>query len=194
VIAREPQAPPGPGPGIEHPALEELETQYTAYRRRQARGLVRLLPRDAIRPLYRRALEEGLGHEATSDDPLGALLLYCERLLPLPPFETWLEDMRLNANAHLQDLDDSADVPTAAAPSTVESRRFAFDGDAWVAQLRSYRDGPTWRGYIAFEDAEAHRVHRTALIFRETDPVDMRDRFLGFDDAALQAFLRSALP
>jgi hypothetical protein len=37
-------------------------------------------------------------------------------------------------------------------------------------------------------------VHRTTLIFRESHPVDMRERFLGFDVAALQAFLRSALP
>ena len=179
---------------LQRRALEELEAQYAAYRRRQARGLIRLLPREAIRPLYRRALADGLGAEEASADPLGALLRYCEGLLPLPPFEDWLEDVRLNAAAHLHDLDDSAEAPTAEAPTTVEARRFAFEGDPWVAHLRSYRDGPTWRGYIAFEDAGANRVHRTALIFRESDPVDVRERFLGFDVAALQAFLRSALP
>jgi hypothetical protein len=37
-------------------------------------------------------------------------------------------------------------------------------------------------------------VHRTTLIFRETDPADLRERFLGFEPVALEAFLRSALP
>jgi hypothetical protein len=179
--------------GVEHPALEELEAQYAAYRRRQARGLIRLLPREAIRPLYRRALDEGLGEETTSD-PLGALLRYCERLLPLPPFEMWRADLEGHATAHLLDLDDSADAPTAEAPTTVEARRFEFESERWVAHLRSYREGPIWRGYITFEDEEGLRVHRTALIFRESDPVDVRERFIAFDLAALQAFLRSALP
>jgi len=171
----------------------ELEAQYQAYRRRQARGLMRLLPKDAVRPLYRRALEEGLG-DNTSDDPLGALLSLCERLLPLPPFETWREDLRLHASAHLEDVDDSADAPTADAPTTVEARRFTLDDATWVARLRCYREGATWRGYIAFESERAERVHRTTLIFSERDPVGVRERFLDFDLASLQAFLRSALP
>jgi hypothetical protein len=171
----------------------ELEAQYAAYRRRQARGLIRLLPREAVRPLYRRALAQGCGAEAT-DDPLGALVSYCERLLPLPPFETWCEDVRRHATAHLQDLDDSADAPTAEAPTTVVTRRFTSGGEPWVAHLRSYREGDTWRGYIAFEDERSHRVHSTALIFRESAPVDVRERFLDFDLASLEAFLRSAIP
>lgn len=179
--------------GLPSATREELEAQYAAYRRRQARGLVRLLPREAIRPLYRRALARDPGAEAGAD-PLGVLLLFCEQLLPLPPFETWCDDVREHATAHLRDLDDSAEAPTAEAPATVEARRFAFEGSPWVAHLRSYREGHTWRGYIAFEDEQAHRVHRTALIFSEGDPVDVRERFLDFDLAALQAFLRSALP
>ena len=179
--------------GLRSTAREELEAQYAAYRRRQARGLVRLLPREAIRPLYRRALARAPGDEAAAD-PLEVLLLFCERLLPLPPFETWCDDVREHATAHLRDLDDSAEAPTAEAPTTVEARRFAFEGSPWVARLRSYREGHTWRGYIAFEDERALRVHRTALIFSEGDPVDVRERFRDFDLAALQAFLRSALP
>jgi hypothetical protein len=179
--------------GARSPSLDDLEAQYAAYRRRQARGLIRLLPREAIRPLYRRALGR---HEVVGpvSDPLEALLGLCERLLPLPPFEIWLQDVREHATAHLRDLDDSADVPTADAPTTVEARRFAFEGSPWVAHLRSFREGQTWRGYIAFENEEADRVHRTALIFSESDPVDVRERFLDFDLAALQAFLRSTLP
>lgn len=178
--------------GVHRSTQGELEAQYAAYRRRQARGLIHLLPRGAVRPLYRRALEQGFAEQA-ADDPLGALLSYCEVVLPLPPFETWREDLRRHAEAHLEDLDDSADAPTADAPATVAARRFAFQGDTWIAQLRSYREGPTWRGYVAFEDEDA-RVHRTALIFSERDLVDVRERFLDFDLAALQAFLRSALP
>ena len=189
--------PTGTATGLEPggPAAQagELAAQYAAYRRRQARGLVRLLPREAVRPLYRRALNQGLGAEAAGD-PLGALLSYCERLLPLPPFETWREDVHRHATAHLRDLDDSAEAPTADAPTTVVTRRFAFDGGSWVAHLRSYREGETWRGYIAFEEEHTERVHRTTLIFRENDPVHVRDRFLDFDLASLQAFLRSALP
>lgn len=171
----------------------ELEAQYAAYRRRQARGLLRLLPREAVRPLYRRARAESFGTEAV-DDPLAALLSYCERLLPLPPFEAWREDVLRHATAHLEDLDDSAEAPTAEAPTTVVTRRFTSDDERWIAHLRSYREGEAWRGYIAFEDEGTHRVHRTALIFRESDPVHVRERFLDFDLASLQAFLRSALP
>lgn len=176
-----------------HLAYDELLVQYEAYRKRQARGLVRLLPREAIRPLYRRALEAGFG-DRTPADPLAALADYCETLLPLPPFEEWCEDLERFPVAHLRDLDDSAAAPTAEAPTTVEARLFEFAGSPWIAYLRSFRDGAAWRGYIAFEDRHSRRVHRTALIFRETDPADLRDRFLGFEAVALEAFLRSALP
>jgi hypothetical protein len=179
-----------PVPGA---SQRELQAQYRAYCRRQARGLIRLLPRDAVRPLYRQALEEGFADEA-ADDPLGALMSFCERILPLPPFDTWHEDLRLHAEAHLEDVDVSADAPTADAPTTVEARRFTLDDETWVARLRCYREGPTWKGYISFEDERAPRVHRTTLIFSERDPVDVRERFLDFDLAALRAFLRSTLP
>lgn len=174
-------------------ALDELLVQYQAYRKRQARGLVQLLPREAIRPLYRRALESGVG-DHTPTDPLAALVDFCETLLPLPPFERWCEDLALHPVAHLRDLDDSAAAPTAEAPTTVEARLFDFAGEPWIAHLRSFRDGGAWRGYIAFEDRASRRIHRTALIFRETDPADLRERFLGFETVALEAFLRSALP
>jgi hypothetical protein len=174
-------------------ALDELLIQYQAYRKRQARGLIRLLPREAVRPMYRRALEAGYG-DRTPADPLAALVDYCETLLPLPPFEQWAEDLERFPAAHLRDLDDSAAAPTAEAPTTVEARLFEFAGNPWIAYLRSYRDGAAWRGYIAFEDRHSRRVHRTALIFREVDPADLRERFLGFESVALEAFLRSALP
>lgn len=171
----------------------ELLARYGAYRRRQARGLLRMVPRNAIRPLYRRAVRAGFG-KAEASDPMETLVSYCETLLPLPPFETWHDDVQRSPAAHLYDVDDSADAPSAEAPVTVETREFSHDQHPWTAHLRSFRDGVTWRGFIAFEDSRSRRVHRTALIFRESDPVDVRERFLSFESSALVAFLRSALP
>jgi hypothetical protein len=182
-----------PGRLSPHLANDELLDQYHAYRKRQARGLVRMLPREAIRPLYRRARAAGHGADRASD-PLAALVDYCETLLPLPPFERWCEDLAASPAAHLHDLDDSAAAPTAEAPTTVDARTFELDGTPWIAYLRSFRDGSAWRGYIAFENRRSSRVHHTALIFRENDPADLRDRFLDFEAVALAAFLRSALP
>ena len=172
---------------------QELEAQYDAYRRRQARRLIRLLPREAIRPLYRRALAQ-TERLPDSLDPLGVLVEFCESVLPLPPFAIWREDLLAHPVAHLHELDDSADAPTAETPSTVATRMFSSRGSDWIASLRSFRDEVTWRGYIAFEDQEHDTVQHTAVIFRESDPAELRDRFFSFDEAALEAFLRSALP
>lgn len=179
----------------EQAASDELRSQYEAYRTRHARRLVRMLPRAAIRPLYRRAIDaefEGAGQ--VRPDPMEVLVRFCEQLLPLPPFETWVQDLTAHPVPHLHDLDDSADVPTARAPATMEARLFEYRDDPWVAHLMSFRDGEAWRGYIAFEERRSGQVHRTALIFRESDPADLRDRFLSFETDALEAFLRSALP
>lgn len=152
-----------------------------------------MLPQEAIRPLYRRALAQE-GFSGRQQDPLAILVTYCEQLLALPPFEVWMDDVTLHPVAHLQDLDDSADVPTALAPATMEVRLFEHGGEPWIAHLRSFRDGVIWRGFIAFEERRSGRIHRTALVFRESDPADLRERFLSFESAALEAFLRSALP
>jgi len=125
---------------------------------------------------------------------MAALVAHCETLLPLPPFEVWLEDVQGNPDAHVDDGDDSAVAPTSEAPLTQVSRAFAHAGRRWTAHLRSYRDESGWRGFIAFEDALSTRVHRTASIFRETCAEDVRERFAGFESSTLVAFLRSALP
>ena len=172
--------------------------QYEAYRRRQAVRLVQMLPRDAVRPLYRRARDEarrlGALAEGGEDDPLALLVDYCLRLLPLPPFEVWLGDLRAHPDGHLTDLAESAEGPTAEAPSTMEVRSVEYNGRAWLARLRSFREQDLWRGYIAFEEGDSGCVHRTAAVFCEHHPSDLRERFLSFESAALQAFLRSALP
>lgn len=184
AAARRADVGPAPSPG-------ELQARYAAYRLRQARGLLHMLPREAVRPLYRRALS---GRTESSSDPMEALVSFCEQLLPLPPFEVWQEDVRRNADAHLYAVEDSAGAPSADAPVTFETREFNVGDQRWAAHLRSFRDGESWRGFIAFEDRRASRTHRTALIFNEADPVDVRERFMSFHPSALAAFLRSALP
>lgn len=170
----------------------DLHERYAAYRRAQASGLVRLLPQDAIRPLYRRA-REAMG-PGDAEDPLSLLVRYCERVLPLPPFDVWREDLALNPEAHLEDLDRSASAPTAGAPSTVEVRELHHAGRPWRAKLRSFRDQGVWRGFIAFESEPGMPAHRTTTIFCESGLSELRDRFLSFSSATLEAFLRSALP
>ena len=122
------------------------------------------------------------------------LIGFCETLLPLPPFDVWERDLRAHPEAHLRDLDESPEAPTAEAPSTVEVRTFDHAGSEWWALLKSFREASVWRGYIEFEDAGSGRVSRTALIFSESDPAALRERFLTFENAALEAFLRSTLP
>jgi hypothetical protein len=175
------------------PTDQELRARYRAYRRRQARGLIRLLPRDAVRPLYRRAVAAN-GGGSGADDPLEVLVRYCEALLPLPPYEAWKADHLSNPLAHLHELDDSAEAPCVKAPATLDARFLEHDGRRWVAYVRSYREGSVWRGFIAFQCERSTRVLRTTVIFRESTAADVRVRFLDFDEGALRAFLRSCLP
>lgn len=174
------------------PSRSELMTRYRAYRLRQARALLHLIPREAIRPLYRRAAREGFG--ADGSDPMAALVLYCERILPLPPFEVWREDVASHPAAYVDDADDSAVTPTADAPVTQASRELAHGDRRWIAHLRSFRDGSVWRGFIAFEESLTSSVHRTAVIFREPDAESVRERFASFEPSTLASFLRSATP
>lgn len=176
------------------PDEDELRAAYDAYRGRQSRRLVSLLPREAIRPLYRAALEgapEGLD---PGDDPLGLLAGYCEALLPLPPFEVWARDVVRHPDAYLAELAEAADAPGPSAPATLEARRLPREGREWIARLRGFRDDDGWRGFILFEDESSGAVHRTTLIFREGDPRELRQRFLSFERSTLEAFLRSSLP
>lgn len=180
----------------------ELRARYEAYRRRQVARLVQMLPKEAIRPLYRRAragYEPATASSVTvmeelHDDPLALLMDFCERVLPLPPFELWQQDLERHPDAHLADLEDSAHGPTADAPSTIDARRLTYGGRPWLAHLRAFRDSGLWRGFIAFEDEESGRIHRTAVVFCEGGLGELRERFVRFEMPALEAFLRSALP
>lgn len=177
---------------------EELRRRYESYRRRQAAELVRMLPREAIRPLYRRARDEARRADALSDagedDPLGLLHAFCASLLPLPPFGVWLEDLRAHPEGHYADMEEAPDGPTSDAPSTLGVRPLDVRGRRWLAHLRSFRDAGLWRGYISFEEGGSGRVHRTAAVFCEQGAGELRDRFFSFEEAALEAFLRSTLP
>lgn len=183
---------------LQHVADAELRLRYDAYRRRQASRLVQMMPREAVRPLYRRARDEARRADALADggeeDPLAMLVRYCQRLLPLPPFEVWQEDLRTYPAGHFADLEESADVPTADAPSTMGVRTLEAHGTSWLAHLRSFREAGMWRGYISFEDPGSGRMHRTAAVFCEAEAGELRERFLSFEREALEAFLRSALP
>lgn len=172
-----------------------MEERYRAYRLRQAQGLVSLLPREAIRPIYSRARawagEQGI---VLGKDPLATLLLYLQEIMPLPPLEVWVADRAANLDIHLQEEFASGPPPREASPPvTVASRGLEMSGRRWNASLRLFRRDEAWRGYIAFRASGGGRGLRTADIFREEDPEEIRDRFLGFHAGTLEAFLRSVL-
>jgi hypothetical protein len=154
-----------------------------------------MLPEGAARALFRRARsEDSTNTRSVTEDPLAALTRYCEGLLPLPPYEVWKRDLLLHPDAHLADLADSVDQPIADRPSTVMTRDFTSGGRRWKAHLRSFRESGLWRGYIAFEEDGSTRFHRTGMVFCEDDVQGLRRSFESFENASLQAFLRSALP
>lgn len=174
-----------------------LENRYRKYRQRQAGGLIPLLPREAVRPLYARAREwarrKGLD---LGKDPLALLLLFLEDLLPLPPLPVWVEDRSAYLEVHLQEEFASAQAHRRASPPvTVESRGLEMNGRTWRATLNVFRRDEAWRGFIAFRPLGVEEAAvRTGDIFRDENPEEIKNRFLGFHSGTLQAFLRSVLP
>jgi len=174
----------------------DLDTRYREYRLRQAKGLVSLLPKEAIRPLYARAREWGrnTGREVEKD-PLATLFLFLQQLIPLPPRTVWETDRAKYLDAHVQE--EFASPPAhrrASPPVTVESRGMEFDGQRWRATLNLFRRDEAWRGFVVFNPLGESETVQTTDIFREEDPDEIRNRFLGFHNQTLQAFLRSVLP
>ena len=173
----------------------ELKSRYRAYRSRQANALVSILPQEAIRPLYSRArIWAGEIGIPLGKDPLATLLLYLQEILPLPPFDVWLADRATHLEAHLEE--EFASEPAhrrVSPPVTVESRGMEMAGRRWRASLNLFRRDDAWRGFITFRRAGDDTGVRTADIFREEDPEEIRDRFRGFHSGTLQAFLRSVL-
>ena len=173
-----------------------LDARYEEYCRRQAKGLASILLKESIRPLYGRARDWGraTGNEVEKD-PLATLYLYLETILPLPPQEVWERDREANLDAHVKE--EFASPPAhhrSSPPVTVESRGMEMDGLRWRATLNLFRRDEAWRGFILFNPVGEDEMVRTADIFREEDPDEIRNRFLGFHNQTLQAFLRSVLP
>ncbi len=69
-----------------------------------------------------------------------------------------------------------------------------MEGRRWRATLNLFRRDEAWRGFIVFNPLGEAETVRTTDIFREEDPDEIRNRFLGFHNQTLQAFLRSVLP
>ncbi|GMR14048.1 MAG: hypothetical protein BMS9Abin29_2278 [Gemmatimonadota bacterium] len=172
-----------------------LRRRYHDYCQRQAAGLLRLIPQEAIRPLYRTArawaAARGL-HE--NKDPMATLVRYCRGLLPLPPFERWLEDYEQHRIAHLRYVSEGPLHARAVDPVVVDAREVRMDGERWTARLSLFPDGDVWRGFIGFVREPSGTGVRTANVFCDEDPKNIRDRFTDLTFHTLQAFLRSTLP
>ena len=163
---------------------------YREYRRSQVMQLLALVPKGAIRPLYRQAhawaVREGLDEPK---DPLAALVAFCDHLMPLPPRDIWEADFLAHPDAY---LGPSAKLEVAE-PFMVMECHLEYRGRPWRAALEAFTLDGNWRGYIRFSEEGGHSV-RTADIFCEAELNDLRNRFSGLDPASLSAFLRSVLP
>ena len=176
---------------------DALRGRYEAYCAEQAAALPALLPREGVRALYRSARATVSGDVS---DPLALLVERCRQLLPLPPFETWVEDYLRDRRPYLEEMEQGAIGPLRSSPVTVDLRRVDRDGQSWIAALSLFREPPDWRGFMTFNAepadsaAAAGATYRTADVFRESRVEDVRERFRDFSADTLQAFLRSTLP
>lgn len=191
-----------------------LEELYQRYCRAQGAALLSLLPREAVRPLYREALarrETSPGSDAAMEtDPMGILAEHCASILPLPPFQLWVRDFQAHRMEYLEELTRALGPQGRSESVEVEAVPFLSGRQQWVAGLQLFRDGEAWRGFIVFipqagqdqlapdapgrSQARLSGQVRTADIFREELPGEVRNRFRDLSPAALHAFLRSSLP
>lgn len=180
---------------------DTLRAIYEQYCVHEARELVALLPREGRRAILRDELARQASGVEESDHLLDVDAVYraARRMLPLPPYERWVPLYLANRRAYLERL-GIPPVPAREAPVTVATRPLAH---GWWAHLDLRRaGGGEWRGALVFhreaQGEPAERVAgvtpRTAEIFRGGDPEELRQRFLDFAPAALEGFLRSALP
>ena len=172
-----------------------LKARYEEYCRRQMTLLLEIVPRDAVRPLYRSArswaIQEGL-HE--SKDPMSTLRAFCRELLPLPPFDVWFSDYEHQRLADLSAGVGLSPLPQPLEPVAVESKRMQYGAESWHGTLEVYRGEDVWRGRIRFHREGEEDHVRTGEMFCEDDLQDLRDRFNSFAAPTLSAFLRSTLP
>lgn len=187
-----------PEAGLGGSAVEteaQLRRLYQGYCRRQITSLLSLVPRSAVRSLYRAARRWAVERELhEGKDPLATLVMYCEMVLPLPPFPVWLEDFHRYREAHVAELATAPEGVEESGPVTMEVRSLEVDGRRWYAALSVFRRDGVWRGYVTFRAEASQTSVRTADIFRCQELPEIRDRFREFDAATLRAFLRSTLP
>jgi len=173
-------------------ALGDLADLYERYCEHEARGLLALLPRVGLRSLYSRARSAAKG-EGTPQDPIALATEEARKLLPLPPYEVWVEAYLRDRAPFLQAL-GIASVPARAEPVLVDVREMA---GGWMAELHLSCRGADWVGFLLFRrSAYSENMYglRTADIFRGGDPEELLDRFREFQPGTLAAFLRSISP
>ena len=172
-----------------------LKARYEEYCQQQVSLLLQIIPREAVRPLYRHArtwaTERGL-HE--SKDPMSTLRAFCRGVLPLPTLDVWLLDYDANRAAHVVAGSGWSPQTEAMEPISVESRRVEHEAGPWSGTLEVYRAGVGWRGLIRFQRDGEKGQFRTGEIFCEDSLQDLRNRFISFTAPTLSAFLRSTLP
>ena len=133
-------------------------------------------------------------------DPLALLVERCREVLPLPPFEVWVEDYLRDRRPYLEEMERGVVGPGRGSPVTIDLRRIAREDQTWVGGPYLFRESPDWRWFITFNpesdqtEEPPPALRRTADVFRESRGDDVRDRFRSFSEDTLQAFLRSALP
>jgi hypothetical protein len=185
----------GPADHGGSPSNVALKGHYQEYCRQQVSLLLEIIPREAVRPLYRRAriwaTRQGL-HE--SKDPMATLRAFCRDVLPLPPFEIWLSDYGAQGVSDVGPELGSSSWAEPMEPVAVEVRRMEHEAEPWHGTLEVYRGGDGWRGFIRFQRDGEERHFRTGEIFCEDNLQDLRNRFISFTAPTLSAFLRSTLP
>lgn len=180
--------------GLDASSRTALLRAYGAYCRREAAGLLGLIPPEEVRAFYRRARAwaEGTG-SVNEKDPMANALAYCRHLLPLPPFPVWCRDFLANRGNHLESIGSDPPRDPGEGPFPLHARRFRGEGgEEWVASLHVLRRGGGWRGFLRF-DGPGGMTGRTAHVFREELPAEIQERFESFHPHTLHAFLRSAV-
>ena len=189
-------APPDPVDRTVSPSdTGAVKGRYDEYCRQQVTLLLEIIPREAVRPLYRRAriwaTERGL-HD--TKDPMSTLRVFCREVLPLPPFEVWRLDYENHRVAHAGGRVEWVLLAEPMDPIAVDVRRMEHEAEPWHGTLEVYRGGDAWRGLIRFQREGEEGQFRTGEIFCEDDLQDLRTRFNSFTASTMSALLRSTLP
>jgi hypothetical protein len=193
-------------------APQTLRSLYQRYCDTEAGELLALLPREGLRALWKRARErdaatvgEAGDRRAGQPPPEALALLRAEAraVLPLPPYEIWMEAYLAQRAPFLERM-EIASAPEAVGPVTVAVRPV---NAVWWAHLNLERRELGWVGHLAFHaGADAGPVGkpvapgagggglRTVDIFRGDTPDDIRERFRELTGHTLEAFLRSVSP